>query len=310
MSLADDVRAGSRRAVRDALNLVESERAEDLSAASALVDLLAGTPRAGARVLGLTGPPGVGKSTLAGALVRAWRGEGLTVGVIAVDPSSRRSGGALLGDRARIDRPAGDEGVFVRSMAARDRLGGLAPGAIAGALVLRAAFDRVLVETVGVGQSETDVATVADATAVVVQPASGDVLQFIKAGLMELDGVLVVNKADLGAIARRSLRDLRVALGLLGRPNVPLLLASATTGEGVEALARALDEAAGDGAALERRRRAQLTEHAVRRATELYGTLAIDARGGRAAALGRAEALGEDAVPSALLAAAAGVRGA
>ncbi|MCB9733424.1 MAG: hypothetical protein H6745_12530 [Deltaproteobacteria bacterium] len=243
MTLADDVRAGSRRAVREALNLVESERAADLAAAAELVDALAGSPREGARIVGLTGPPGVGKSTLAGALVRAWRGDGLTVGVVAVDPSSRRSGGAFLGDRARIDRPPGDDGVFVRSMAARDRLGGLAPGAFAGALVLRAAYDRVLVETVGVGQSETDVATVADATAVVVQPASGDVLQFIKAGLMELDGVLVVNKADLGAIARRSLRDLRVALGLLGRPEVPLVLASAHTGDGVDALARALDAA-------------------------------------------------------------------
>ena len=148
--------------------------------------------------------------------MRAWRAGGRSVAVLAVDPSSRRSGGALLGDRARIAFDPADAGVFIRSTAAGGRLGGLAPATRAAAHALAAAFDVVVVETVGVGQSETDVAEVADTVAVIVQPGSGDVLQFLKAGIMEIPDVLVVTKADLGDVALRARRDLHAALRSLG----------------------------------------------------------------------------------------------
>ena len=150
----------------------------------------------------MTGPPGAGKSTLLSALLRAWRERrSATVAMLAVDPSSRRSGGSLLGDRARIDFDPADRGVLIRSTAAGERLGGLARATRAAAQALAAAFDVVVIETVGVGQAETEVADVADTVAVVVQPGSGDVLQFLKSGIMEIPDVLVVTKADLGQIA-------------------------------------------------------------------------------------------------------------
>lgn len=297
----EDVRAGSRRAIARAMNLMESTRAVDAEARDALVDAVAPTPRAGGQVVGLTGPPGVGKSTLGGRLVAAWRARRLTVGVLAVDPSSRSSGGAVLGDRSRIAKPSGDDGVFIRSMAARDRLGGLAPGTMDAILVMRAGFDRVLVETVGVGQSETDVSTAADQTVVIVQPAGGDTLQFIKAGLMEIFDVLVVNKADLGEVAERTRRELGGALRVLGRADTPVVLTSATSGAGVEGLVDALDgrfEALGD--ALAASRTAKLREHVVRAVTERYGTLALARLGGAKAALARLGDAPADAPPSAL----------
>ena len=138
--------------------------------------------------------------------------------MLAVDPSSKRSGGALLGDRARIDADPADRGIFIRSMAAGERLGGLAPATRAAAQALAAAFDVVVIETVGVGQSETEVAEAADTVAVIVQPGSGDALQFLKAGIMEVPDVLVVTKADLGVVAtaRRARPARRAALA--GRP--------------------------------------------------------------------------------------------
>ena len=152
----DEVRAGGRSALARALNLLESSLPEHRSRARALVDALAATPRPGAHVVGVTGPPGVGKSTLGGELTRRWRAAGQTVGVLAADPSSRRSGGALLGDRARMTHADGDPGVFIRSMAARAQLGGLAPATADAALVVRAARDRVLIETVGVGRARSE----------------------------------------------------------------------------------------------------------------------------------------------------------
>ena len=149
-------------------------------------------------VVGVTGPPGAGQVDAAERARARVAGRGRTVAVLAVDPSSKRSGGALLGDRARIDADPADRGLFIRSMAAGERLGGLAPATRAAAHALAAAFDVVVVETVGVGQSETEVAETADTVAVVVQPGAGDVLQFLKAGIMEVPDVLVVSKADLG----------------------------------------------------------------------------------------------------------------
>ena len=146
--------------------------------------------------------------------------------MLAVDPTSKRSGGALLGDRARIDADPADRGLFIRSTAAGERLGGLAPATRAAAQALAAAFDVVVIETVGVGQSETEVAEAADTTAVVVQPGSGDALQFLKAGIMEIPDVLVVTKADLGQVALRARRDLSAALRSLGERDTAVVAVS------------------------------------------------------------------------------------
>ena len=228
-----------------ALNLLENRSPDARVEAAALLAQVAparlGGEAAG-HVVGVTGPPGAGKSTLLSALTRGWRAAGRTVAVLAVDPTSRRSGGALLGDRARIDADPADRGLFVRSTAAGERLGGLAPATRAAAQALAPAFDVVVIETVGVGQSETDVAEAADTVAVVVQPGSGDALQFLKAGIMEVPDVLVVTKADLGKVAQRALADVRAALRSLGEGGVPALaVASLPPPAGVDELAAALD---------------------------------------------------------------------
>src|SRR3954453_10963051 len=213
------LREGDLRAAPAVLNLVESRAPRDRDEIAALLRAVSPAALGGeasGHVVGVTGPPGAGKSSLLSELVRAWRARGRSVAVLAVDPSSKRSGGSLLGDRARIAFDPGDASVFIRSTAAGDRMGGLAPATRAAAQALSAAFDVVVIETVGVGQSETEVAEVADTVAVVVQPGSGDVLQFLKSGIMEIPDVLVVTKADLGVIATRAVRDLRAALRSLG----------------------------------------------------------------------------------------------
>jgi LAO/AO transport system kinase len=211
--------------------------------------------------IGLTGPPGVGKSTLANALVKALRERGETVAVAAVDPSSRASGGAILGDRARIDADPADQGVFVRSFAARDRLGGLADLAAPATVLFRALYDWTLIETVGVGQSETEIADIADLVLFCAQPASGDSLQFMKAGVMEIPDLAVVTKADMGASARRAVADLKAALALASRHGATpkVLTCSASTGEGLDALVVALAALAAEleGPRLLAKRRAQ-----------------------------------------------------
>lgn len=237
----DALRSGGKRALAAALAAIETGAGTE--ALAALLD--AACRQARGATLGLTGPPGVGKSTLTNALVSGWRRAGQTVGVIAVDPSSRRTGGALLGDRARIATDPSDRGVFVRSMAARDRLGGLSDQTVAAMVLMRAVFDRVLVESVGIGQSEADVAMVADTVVLCIQPGSGDSLQFMKAGVMELPDVIVVTKADMGAPARRAKADVEGALTLVARDpggwTAPVVLVSATTGEGLEALASSVE---------------------------------------------------------------------
>jgi LAO/AO transport system kinase len=233
------LRQGGKRALATALAGLERDPGSDM--AQRLLDEAWRFPKA--HVVGVTGPPGVGKSSLCATLVAAWRKDGKTVGVIAVDPSSKASGGALLGDRVRIVHDSADDGSFVRSMAARDRLGGLADQTLAAMVVMRALFDRVLIETVGVGQSETDVAGVADTVVFCVQPGSGDSLQFMKAGIVEIPHLIVVTKADLGASAERARTDVAGALSLATAADWPLktLAVSSRNGAGIDALMAALD---------------------------------------------------------------------
>lgn len=235
------LRTDGKRALAAAL--AGLERDPESATSQALLDAAWREPRA--HVVGVTGPPGVGKSSLCAAVVAAWRRSGKTVGVIAVDPSSRTSGGALLGDRVRIAHDASDEGSFVRSMAARDRLGGLADQTVAAMVLMRALFDRVLIETVGVGQSETDVAGVADTVLFCVQPGSGDSLQFMKAGIVEIPHLVAVTKADMGAPAERARADVAGALSLATAGGsdwtVKVLAASSRSGAGVDRLMEALE---------------------------------------------------------------------
>jgi LAO/AO transport system kinase len=225
--------------------LIEDRSAGGRSAALELlaeVSPAAMNGEAPAHLIGVTGPPGAGKSSLLSALVSSWRADGRTVAILAVDPSSKRSGGSLLGDRARIDHNPGDDGVLIRSTAAGGRLGGLAPPTREATEALAAAFDVVVVETVGVGQSETDVEQVCDTLAVIVQPASGDTLQFLKAGIMEVPDILVVTKSDLGDVALAARRDLAAALRSLGRRDTPVVaVSSIPPPSGIDELVEALD---------------------------------------------------------------------
>jgi LAO/AO transport system kinase len=270
-----------------ALNLVESRSPRDREDAACLLHEVSPARLGGeapGHVIGVTGPPGAGKSTLLSALVRAWRDRGRTVAVLAVDPSSKRSGGSLLGDRARIDFDPDDRGLFIRSTAAGERLGGLAPATRAAAQALVPAFDVVVIETVGVGQSETEVADVADTVAVIVQPGSGDALQFIKSGIMETPDVLVVTKADLGQIAVRARRDLSAALRSLGARDTKIVaVSSVPPPTGIDDLVEAFDahRAALDlpGRRRDARRATALADFVVE-----HGERGLRALGGRRAA--------------------------
>jgi LAO/AO transport system kinase len=269
------------------LNLLESTIAKDRREAAALlaeVSPAALGGEASGHVIGVTGPPGAGKSTLLSALLRAWRADGRSVAMLAVDPSSRRSGGSLLGDRARVEFDPLDRDVFIRSTSAGERLGGLAWATRAAAHALAAAFDIVVIETVGVGQAETEVADVADTVAVVVQPGSGDVLQFLKSGIMEIPDVLVVTKADLGQIAMRTRRDVSASLRSLGSSDTRVVaVSSLSPPQGVEELIAALDEHRTRADVGERRLRARRANALADFAHE-HGERGLRALGGRNAA--------------------------
>jgi LAO/AO transport system kinase len=281
------LREGDTSAAPATLNLLESSTAGDREQAAALLREVSPAGLGGeapGHVVGVTGPPGAGKSTLLSALLREWRAQGRTVAMLAVDPSSRRSGGSLLGDRARIDFDPHDRGVFIRSTSAGERLGGLAWATRAAAHALAAAFDVVVIETVGVGQAETEIADVADTVAVVVQPGSGDVLQFLKSGIMEIPDVLVVTKADLGTIALRTRRDVSASLRSLGsNATAVIAVSSLSPPQGIEQLVAALDEHRDATDVGERRLRARRANALADFAHE-YGEHGMRALGGRRAA--------------------------
>jgi LAO/AO transport system kinase len=232
---------GERRALARLLTIVEDGDVAERRAVVAALHARAGR----ARVIGVTGPPGVGKSTLTAALAVRLRARDRRVAVLAVDPSSPTSGGALLGDRVRMQDHHADEGVFIRSMASRGHLGGLASAAPHAVLVLDAAgFDDVIIETVGVGQSEVEVVATADTTVLVLAPGMGDSVQAAKAGILEVPDVFVVNKADHDGAGRlesqlRAMLELGHASG--GDDTGTIVRCVAVRGEGIDALVDAID---------------------------------------------------------------------
>jgi LAO/AO transport system kinase len=282
--LVDRARDGDPRAVARLISLVEDE-------APALREVMAAlAPYAGrAAILGVTGSPGVGKSTTTSALVTAFRADGRRVGVLAVDPSSPFSGGALLGDRVRMQDHATDSGVYIRSMATRGHLGGLAWATPQALRILDSAgCDVVVVETVGVGQSEVEVAALADTTLVLLAPGMGDGIQAAKAGILEVGDVFVVNKADRDG-ADQVVRDLRGAIRLAERSpgdwREPIVKTVASRGEGLDEVVAAVDKHRAwmqRGGELDRRRRRRVRDEieaiAVTALRGRFGDLHGDAR--------------------------------
>jgi LAO/AO transport system kinase len=238
--LVERLRSGDTRALARAISLVEND-------APGATDVLSACfPHTGhALRIGITGSPGAGKSTLVDRLARAWRGAGVSVGVVAVDPSSAFTGGAILGDRIRMQERIGDDGLYVRSMATRGALGGLAHTTADVAQVIDASGkDIVLIETVGVGQDEIDIVKLADITAVVLVPGMGDDVQTIKAGVMEIADIFVINKADREG-ADRVEREIRAMQSLAGERTArttPIVKTVATTGTGLDELLGAIEE--------------------------------------------------------------------
>ena len=296
VDVADLVRRasdGEPRAVARLISLVENDTGELRDIAAALA------PYGGhAQVVGLTGAPGVGKSTITSALVTVLREAGKRVGVLAVDPSSPFSGGALLGDRVRMQDHATDDGVFIRSMASRGQLGGLAAAVPQALRVLdAAACDVVLVETVGVGQAEVEIASLADTTLLVLAPGLGDGIQAAKAGIIEIADVFVVNKADRDG-AEQVARDLRYMQSLGGRHSdagawrPPIVKTVAARGDGVDKLVEAIENHRAwmdEHGELARRRRARVAAEieaialgtVKERFAQVHGSAALDAAAAR-----------------------------
>ncbi len=295
-ALSDAAIAGDRRALARLLTAVENRTA----VAEAALRIL--YPKAGpAHLVGITGAPGAGKSTLVAALIAEARSRGRTVGVVAVDPSSPITGGALLGDRVRMQAYASDRDVFIRSMASRGHAGGLASTSAAAAAVLDACgFDLVFLETVGTGQSEVEVAAAADTTVVLEAPEMGDEVQAIKAGLLEVADIVVVNKGDRPGAQRTAsqLRAMLVAVPRVGtaapepapavarpRPKQPeVLITTATTGEGIVELLAALDRHRAAG-----REEVGLTARLARAQAQVWAILADRTQAELAAPAHRAE---------------------
>jgi len=296
--LAARILQGERPAVASGLNLLDNALPEARARAARLLAALSGERwRQGGHVIGITGPPGAGKSSLVSALIREWRAAGKKVAVLAVDPSSRpeMGGGALLGDRIRIKSAAFDEGLFIRSLASRNQLGGVATEVWPMSWLLLSCFDIVVVETVGVGQTEIDIAEISDTVCYVAQPASGDTIQYLKSGIMEIPDVFAVNKADLGGAAHKTAAE----IGRSGaRPDreegwdYPVCLVSATLNTGIADLLAHFERhrhfLAGSGRLAALRGKHQ-SGWVLRLLKDEFGSFGLDLAGGRSAVHERLE---------------------
>lgn len=287
---AQAIVGGDRAALATALNTLDDQRAPAQKNAAALLVAIAKICKPEeARLIGLTGPPGVGKSSLTAALIAHWRSLTLRVGVLAVDPSSPISGGALLGDRLRMQVRENDDGVFIRSLSSRGEFGGLSAQVLPMSLVMMAAFDVVIIETVGVGQREVDIAQLCDTTVFVAQPGSGDSVQFIKAGVLEVPHIIVVNKADMGAVATRTLSEMQAAISREhpdGDWTVEVLATSATRSQGIEELAALIERRHAllvSSGALRERRYGYQAHWMVSRVAQEFGKFGLDSLGGEEA---------------------------
>ena len=242
----DEIRKGEKTAVAQALNLLEDKKPSSLARRVKLVETLSLNAKPERHVIGITGPPGVGKSTLLSRIIPIYRDQKKSIGIITVDPSSKMSGGALLGDRTRISYDPKDTDIFIRSMAAGRHLGGLAWRTRQCLTLFESIYDRIIIETVGVGQSETEIEDVVDTVVCVVQPGSGDVLQFMKAGIMEIPHILVMNKADRKSLAEKSKNDLEAVASIASTDmegwNLALSMTSALEGWGLDALVTAIEK--------------------------------------------------------------------
>ncbi|MFO8055828.1 MAG: methylmalonyl Co-A mutase-associated GTPase MeaB [bacterium] len=238
--LVDRMLAGDRRALARLMTLIESRPPGIYKIMAEVSSRMQGVPR-----VGITGPPGAGKSTLIDQLIREWRSRGLTVGAVAVDPSSPFSGGAVLGDRVRMQEHALDQGVFIRSLGSRGSQGGLSRATMEmGCLLDAFGMDRIMIETVGVGQTELDIIGIADTTIVVLVPEAGDTVQTLKAGLMEIGDLFVINKADRDGADQLSV-EVRSMLEMHHRGDeweVPVLMAEARNNVGIKELTDKVEE--------------------------------------------------------------------
>ncbi len=272
------------------LNLLDNKLAEARNCAARLLASLSGERWLNeGHLIGITGPPGAGKSSLVCAMIREWRLAGKSVGVLAVDPSSRPElgGGALLGDRIRIKNSSHDEGLFIRSLANRNQLGGVATEVWPMSWLLMASFDIVVIETVGVGQTEIDIADIGDTVCYVAQPASGDTIQYLKSGIIEIPDIFAVNKCDLGAPARKTASEISRSAPRHDRRedwDYPVCLVSATMNSGIREFHQQFERhrsfLARTGL-LRRLRTQHQSAWVVRLLKEEFGTLGLELAGGR-----------------------------
>ncbi|MBK7357239.1 ArgK/MeaB family GTPase [Propionivibrio sp.] len=287
--MASRIRRGERAAVASGLNLLDNKRGEARTCSARLLASLSGDRWLNeGHLIGVTGPPGAGKSSLVSAMIRAWRLSGRTVGVLAVDPSSRPElgGGALLGDRIRIKNTSHDEGLFIRSLANRNQMGGVATEVWPMSWLMLACFDIVVIETVGVGQTEIEIAEIADTVCYVAQPASGDAIQYLKSGIIEIPDIFAVNKSDLGAAARKTAAEIGRSAPRQDRReewDYPVCLVSATMNTGIKELQEHIDRHRGflaSSALLGKLRVRHHSAWVIRLLKEEFGTFGLELVGG------------------------------
>lgn len=286
--LANSIIKYDRQALSEALNLLDDKRPIAQECAANFLDQLLShkSYMMIGHLIGITGPPGAGKSSITATLIKFWRKYGLKVAVLAVDPSSPATGGALLGDRLRMHSVSIDDNVFIRSLACREEFGGLSIEVWPMSLVMLSVFDIVLIETVGVGQREIDVANMTDTTCFIAQPGSGDEIQFIKAGIIEVPHIIIVNKADMGLTATKTLNNLRMMIHKRDENgwSIKIIAASAKTGTGIETLVNILDQHRNiliSNNILPVRRRKSQVYWLIKRLKEEFGSYGIKLLGGQ-----------------------------